>query len=76
LQHFAAQPQPLSWPQPQPLSHLLQQQLGLRSSRPRRPPNKSQQPLLQHELHGSQHFGSQHAGLQAGLQHFGAQHFG
>jgi hypothetical protein len=84
-QAFAAQPQPLSWPQLlQAFAHGSQQslqQLFLRQSKPRRPPNRSQQPSSQQELQGSQqvgsqHFGSQHAGLQAGLQHFGAQHFG
>lgn len=79
--HLASQPQPL----PQGSQQSLHLQLGLRHSKPRRPPNRSQQ-SLQHELQGSQHFvsqhfgsqhfGSQQTGLQAGLQHFGAQHLG
>ncbi len=84
VSHFGAS-QPQLFSQPQPLSQPLSQhlQLGLRQSRPRRPPNKSQQSLhelqLLHEsqaLQAGSHFGSQHAGLQAGLQHFGAQHLG
>lgn len=91
-QHFGASQAGAS--QPQPLLQVLQlsqQQLRLRSSKPRRPPNRSQQllhelQLLQvlQELHASHasHFGSQQAGLQhfgsqqVGLQHLGAQHFG